>query len=146
MYLAAMGLRGLSLASRLPNLLLLVLVGLGLSLNNTRAAVEALLKIPSPFERTPKFSRQAPQENPAYRLPRTRVAWLELLLCLYAAALLVFAVGQGSWGLAFWLALYAAGCACIAVLGFAQSRAGLRRQETSPEALPVSMNPNPGQD
>ncbi|MDX1994686.1 MAG: glycosyltransferase [bacterium] len=63
---------------------LLIAVGSGVSLNNTVAVIEALLRRPSIFKRTPKFSDQAWTHN-RYAL---RLEWtfgLEVALALYTA-------------------------------------------------------------
>jgi len=149
MYMSSMGLRGLPFSRRLFNLLMLVLVGMGLSLNNSRAVGEALLAIRSPFNRTPKYNlhdRSSPQSTLDYLLPRDGSLWVELALSIYAFILLLLAVRHGNWGLVFWLSLFSAGYAYIAGLGFQQAYSAKRPASPIKETFPATQSPNPGQD
>jgi hypothetical protein len=132
MYMAAMGVRKVTFPRRLFNLLMLVLLGMGLSLNNTRAVGEALLGVQTPFKRTPKYNlhnRQNAVNYLDYLLPKDGSVWIELLVGFYAFGLLVVAVSHGNWGLSFWLLLISAGYTYITVINFKQSFA-----EKQPEA------------
>src|SRR5438067_4853350 len=72
----------------------LMALGIGLTLTNTRAVLEALLGIQSPFKRTPKYRVQSKADRALGQKYRRRlglVPWLELLvgsyfilMCLYA--------------------------------------------------------------
>jgi hypothetical protein len=149
MYMSSMGLHGLPITRRLFNLLMLVLVGMGLSLNNSRAVGEALFAIRSPFNRTPKYNlkdRPGPQKTLDYLLPRDGSIWIELALSVYAFVLLLLAVQYGNWGLVFWLSLFSAGYAYIAGLGFHQSLSNKRSLPTTQDTFPVASSSNPGQD
>jgi cellulose synthase/poly-beta-1,6-N-acetylglucosamine synthase-like glycosyltransferase len=149
MYLTSMSLRGVSFARKLFNLLMLVLLGMGLSLNNSRAVGEALLSIRSPFNRTPKYNldnRAAHKKSLDYLLPRDRILWLELSLSIYALVLLGLAVQRGNWGLVFWLSLFSAGYAYISGLGIQQYLSERRPETAAKEAFPVPSTHNPGQD
>jgi hypothetical protein len=103
---------------------LLVALGTGLSLSNSRAVVEALLRIESDFKRTPKFAviDHSPQwQSSTYVLPRHPVVWLELLLALYALGLFGWALVTGIWWLAPWMLLYTCGFGYVAGLTFIQA-------------------------
>jgi hypothetical protein len=124
LYWTAMQTKSLPLRSRLGRLALLIAVGTGLSLNNTRAVGEALLKIKSEFKRTPKFAvthRAERWQTSTYALPREPVVWLELALTLYAWGLLVWVITWGIWWLIPWLLLYAGGYSYISGLAFVQA-------------------------
>lgn len=149
MYMSSMGLGGVPFTRRLFNLLMLVLVGLGLSLNNSRALGEALFAIRSPFNRTPKYNlkdQASPQKSLDYLLPRDGSLWIELALSIYAFILLLLAVRHGNWGLVFWLSLFSTGYAYIAGLGFKQSFSARRPVPGAQDIFPVTSPPNPGQD
>lgn len=149
MYMTSMGLRGLPFTRKLFNLLMLVLVGMGLSLNNSRAVGEALLSIRSPFNRTPKYNlnnRTISQKSLDYLLPRDGSLWIELALSIYAFVLLLLAVRYGNWGLVFWLSLFSAGYAYISVLGFQQALSVRRPAPPAEDTFPVTSVQNPGQD
>ncbi|MFC1923519.1 cellulose synthase family protein [Chloroflexota bacterium] len=124
MYMATMGVRKVPFPRRLFNLLMLVLLGMGLSFNNTRAVGEALVGVQTPFKRTPKYNlhnRQNATNYLDYLLPKDGSVWIELLVGLYAFGLLVVAVSHGNWGLAFWLSLISAGYTYNTVISFKQS-------------------------
>jgi hypothetical protein len=154
MYMTAMGERNLPFVKRLFNLLMLVLLGMGLSLNNSRAVGEALLDIQSPFKRTPKYnlhnSKNA-EKYLDYLQSKDASVWIEVLVGIYAGALLVLAISYGNWGLVFWLSLITAGYAYITVISFKQSFAKKQpeRSSTTRKVFRISTpttSPNPGQD
>ncbi len=121
MYTIAMAEQNKPYTERLANLMMLVLLGMGLSLNNTRAVLEGVLGIQSSFQRTPKFNLQGRERNSQtsdYLLPRDWAAWLETILALYTAGLLVYTLLNGVWGLVVWLSLYCAGYLYITSLNF----------------------------
>src|SRR5258707_3877334 len=64
----------------------LMALGIGLTLTNTRAVIEALLGVKSAFKRTPKYRVQSKAYKvmgQKYRLRLGLVPWLELLLGSY---------------------------------------------------------------
>jgi cellulose synthase/poly-beta-1,6-N-acetylglucosamine synthase-like glycosyltransferase len=114
----------LPLSSRLGRLSLLIALGTGLSLNNTRAVLEAVLNIQSDFKRTPKFAVTHQSERwqtSTYALPRDPAVWLELVLAVYAVGLLGWSISWGIWWLIPWLTMYAGGYSHIAGLAFVQA-------------------------
>ena len=124
MYMSSMGKRNEPFLRRLFNLLMLVLLGMGLSLNNTRAVGEALLGIQTPFKRTPKYNlhnRQNAEKYLDYLLPKDGSVWIEALMGIYASGLLFVALSHGNWGLVFWLSLISGGYAYITIISFKQS-------------------------
>ena len=124
LYWTAMRHKSWSLPTRFGRLAVLVGLGTGLAVNNTRAVVEAMFGLDSEFKRTPKFavtSRSAVWQDSSYVLPRDPAAWLELLLCLYAITLLVWTISQGFWWLIPWLLMYAGGYGYVAGLAFVQA-------------------------
>lgn len=64
-------------------------LGIGLSVNNGKAVLEALVGIKTDFLRTPKFkieSRKDSWKKKTYRPPSSRVHFIELLLAVYFTA------------------------------------------------------------
>ncbi len=119
-YLASQWAQGLSLRQTLVRLPALMALGIGISVTNTRAVVEAVLGRPSPFLRTPKYN--GARSSAADPLLGRRVfpaGTLELLmgtlmvLCLAAA----FVRPQTIVGVPF-LLLFAAGYLGIGLPGF----------------------------
>ena len=124
MYWVAMGHEGKSRLERISNLAMLVVMGMGLSLNNTRAVAEALIGKQSSFLRTPKFNirgRNKTLHSSEYTLPIDPNAWIETLIALYAIGLFVYVISSGVWSLVLWLFLYASGYGYIASLNFRQN-------------------------
>jgi hypothetical protein len=121
----------------------LLSLGIGLSLNNGRAVVEALVGHPSAFERTPKYGvtrRAATVKSMAYALRHDWLSWLELSMAAYFGFGLWFAIDSGRFIAIPFLLLFLAGflyvglsslgrqidqlltvgsaCACLGLLGF----------------------------
>ena len=125
MYWIAMREQGRGYQERFSNLVMLVFLGAGLSLNNTRAVGEALLGKQSSFLRTPKFDlrgRKKQEQSSSYLLPRDANVWIESLLALYAALLFVYAVTAGLWSIVPWLLMYVGGFSYVSGLNIIQSR------------------------
>jgi cellulose synthase/poly-beta-1,6-N-acetylglucosamine synthase-like glycosyltransferase len=154
MYITAMGERNLPFLRRLFNLLMLMLLGMGLSLNNTRAVGEALLGIQTPFNRTPKYNfqnRQNAQKSLDYLLPKDGGVWIEVMMGIYSAGLLLVALSRGIWGLVFWLSLISGGYTYISIISFKQSLEGKQPGSSSSvsEVFRISSqttSSNAGQD
>jgi hypothetical protein len=110
--------------ARLRQLALLLALGTGLSVNNTRAAIEAIFRIRSAFKRTPKFAvtdKQRHWQTSSYALPKDHTAWVELALAVYATVLLVYSLSIGMWWVVLWLILYSFSYSYIASLAFVQA-------------------------
>jgi cellulose synthase/poly-beta-1,6-N-acetylglucosamine synthase-like glycosyltransferase len=117
---------------RLGRLIMLVVLGMGLSVNNTRAVLEALLGIKSGFKRTPKFAVTDEQRTwfgSSYALPNDSMIWVEGVLLLFALFLIVWSLVHGMWWLIGWLLLYAAGYG--AMIGLVLAQAQPNRGETA---------------
>lgn len=83
--------------SRIKYLPCLMSIGLGISLNNARAVLEALLGHRTPFYRTPKYRIEQPADTwrgKRYRISRTWMPLAELLLGVYFAGLIGFCARQ----------------------------------------------------
>lgn len=114
----------LSSPSKLGRLGILIALGTGLSLNNTRAVLEAIFGVSSEFKRTPKFavtSQFNQWHSSTYALPRNPTAWIELALAIYSMGLLIWSLSLGVWWLILWLSLYAGGYSYVAGLSFVQA-------------------------
>lgn len=127
LYWVALKSDGKTIPKRLSSLPLLVVLGMGLSLNNSRAVFEALIGKPSSFLRTPKFNIQGKNSavksgGSEYLLPIDPSAWVEILFALYTIGLLVYVLVHGVWGLVIWLLLYSSGYIMIASQNFRQRR------------------------
>jgi cellulose synthase/poly-beta-1,6-N-acetylglucosamine synthase-like glycosyltransferase len=124
------------LRDRLRILPLLILLGFGLSLNNSIAVIQGLLGHGGEFHRTPKFNlperraaqAAAPGDRPrggwigsAYALPHSPMVWGELALAVYALVTII--ILWPTFGLAVvpWMSIYVAGFAYVAGLSMIQT-------------------------
>jgi cellulose synthase/poly-beta-1,6-N-acetylglucosamine synthase-like glycosyltransferase len=81
---------------------MLMAVGIGISLNNARGVLEALLGVTSPFERTPKYGITHASAHPgwtlsAYRLKNWLMPLLGLGMGLYFLAVLYLCIEEDLW-------------------------------------------------
>ncbi len=120
--------------TRLRSLPMLMLIGTGIAVSNTRAVIEAFLGIDSPFVRTPKDAvtdAQPLRRAGAYRLPLD-------LLPLFEAAM----AGWSAWGLVLYLSaekyligpfllLYACGFGYVAWVSATETLRRLLKRRTS---------------
>jgi len=113
-----------NLRQRISHMIALLILGLGLSLNNTRAVIEALLGVKSAFLRTPKYNLQhnaSRVHSNAYTLRRDPTLWIETLSALYAMSLATYFFWGGIWRLGIWILVYGMGFTYIAGMGYIQS-------------------------
>jgi hypothetical protein len=96
------------IARRVP---FLMAVGIGLSINNSRAVIEALVGKNSEFRRTPKYNLRAGERLTArrYRGGVSVDTWIELILALYFAVAIGATIARGLWGAVPFLLLFGAG-------------------------------------
>jgi hypothetical protein len=129
---------------RLGALPLLILAGIGVSLNNAWAVLKALLGVRQGFLRTPKFAVRRGEDSwagSAYALGLDPLIWGELALAAYSVALLF--VPRFSWGLAPWVVLYAGGFGYLAGASLVQAlflRRWQREQRAPGRRLPFRQS------
>ena len=137
MYWTAMHSQGTPVRRRIGRIMVMLGLGTGLSVNNSRAVCEALLGVRSPFKRTPKFAVTRAADDwrtSAYVLPSDPTVWAELVLAVYAISLRVHTILHGIWWLLPWLSLYSGGYTYIAFLSIRQAwekRGALRHRLTA---------------
>jgi cellulose synthase/poly-beta-1,6-N-acetylglucosamine synthase-like glycosyltransferase len=86
--------------------------GIGLSVNNARAVLEAVFGQESPFARTPKYRVETAGDEwkqRRYRGNASFVPYLELALGLYCSVMLFYAVANGIFGTLLFIALFQIG-------------------------------------
>lgn len=113
------GLRGLKY---LP---ILMSLGIGMSVNNSHAVLQALLNSPSDFTRTPKLGVRAPREawtHKRYRGNRTWMPLVELGLGLYLTVAITFVIQRGIWFSLPFLVLFQAGFLYVGLMSAFQGR------------------------
>ena len=124
LYLVAQSERGAGWWRELRFAPFLLLLGMGLALNNSVAMGRAFLGQQGSFQRTPKFAVRRGGDrwqDSAYALRYPRLVWCELLLAAFAMLCAVLAAGGAARPLSFWLVLYAASYSCVAVLSLTQA-------------------------
>ncbi len=135
---------------RLAYFPLLALLGTGIALNNTQAALQALLRRPSGFARTPKFRLEGGQgrwERSDYRLSVDWTVVGEVLLSLYALLTMAVAWRSGNGYALPFLALYAVGFGLTAWLGVWQGWVvPARSRRRFPTVPSLTYGCPPGQD
>ena len=118
--------------------------GIGLTLTNTRAVLEALFGIKSAFKRTPKYRVQSKADRALGQKYRRRlglVPWLELLVGCYFALLCWYAYSSGNyWTLPF-LLLFVMGYWCTGLMSLLQGRLDHLsvKHEAHTKPFPVSV-------
>ena len=104
----------------------LMAVGIGISINNARAAIRGLRATRDEFRRTPKYALAgvAPASLAArkYRAGRGLDTWIELALGTYFVGLIAGALFLRLWGAVPFLTLFAGGYLYTGWLTLAQSR------------------------
>jgi cellulose synthase/poly-beta-1,6-N-acetylglucosamine synthase-like glycosyltransferase len=120
--------------ARLKILPMLMVLGTGIAVSNTRAVFEALLGIRSGFVRTPKAnltSARPTLDSGGYRLPIDPLFLLELALAGYAVWGLVLYMQHGKWLIGPFLLLYACG---FGTVGFLSAKEALGRLRSGPSS------------
>jgi cellulose synthase/poly-beta-1,6-N-acetylglucosamine synthase-like glycosyltransferase len=111
-------------------LLLLILLGGGVALSNTRAVVEGWLGVDNTFQRTPKFrveNRNDRWQESAYRLPLQWIVLGELGLAFYGLAALWAALANRHFFAAPFMLMYALGFGYVGLQGMWDGRGDLGR-------------------
>jgi len=101
----------------------LMAIGIGLSINNSRAVLEALTGHSSAFHRTPKYNLRS-GESAAGRRYRGRInpdTWIELSLGAYFTVATAAAIAEGLWGAVPFLSLFLVGYSFTAVATIVQT-------------------------
>jgi cellulose synthase/poly-beta-1,6-N-acetylglucosamine synthase-like glycosyltransferase len=116
------------LIDRLHVLPLLILLGFGLSLNNSVAVIEGLFGQGGEFHRTPKFNlhqrgeeQRGSWSGSAYALPHSPLVWGELALAGYAFATIFLLWPTLGLAVLPWMSIYIAGFLYVAGLSFIQT-------------------------
>jgi cellulose synthase/poly-beta-1,6-N-acetylglucosamine synthase-like glycosyltransferase len=109
----------------------LMAVGIGLSLNNARAVLEAIFNHKSEFVRTPKFGLRERGESwgkAKYRAWRGLIPYLELVFGLYFSILLVRAADNAQWTSLPFIMIFAIGFLYVGLMSLMQNGARLFRR------------------
>ena len=105
----------------------LMALGIGLTITNTKAVIEALIGKQSAFARTPKYrviSRQDKIGATKYRKRLGWVPWVELLIGAYFASTIYYAVENENYITVPFLLLFVLGYWCTGLMSLLQGRFG----------------------
>lgn len=120
---------------------LLVMLGTGVAANNSRAIIEGLFGLRSPFQRTPKTGVERRgrhwQDGTPERIDLDLTTWIELALSAYAVASGVLVLLDGNWLGVFFLAIYACGFGWVGGLTLWQARTHRHRRRVQPPLRPA---------
>jgi hypothetical protein len=119
----------------------LMALGIGLSVNNAHAVIEALFNEQSGFARTPKLGVTDRADAWKHKKYRARVSWMpavELGLGLYLSAAIAFVIERGIWFSLPFLVLFQAGFLYVGLTSALEGRG--RATELKPGAeAPLSI-------
>jgi cellulose synthase/poly-beta-1,6-N-acetylglucosamine synthase-like glycosyltransferase len=113
--------------TRLKYLPFLMSIGIGLSVNNTKAVFEALFDKKSDFERTPKYGIERESDDwlgKKYRQVFTIQPLIEIALGLYFTATVFYALANGIYGTLPFLVLFQIGFLYTGLLSVVQQFGG----------------------
>ena len=103
----------------------LMMIGTGIAVVNSRAWIEAVLGIQSTFKRTPKYRIESKKdklkERMKYTLPLDRMSFLELFMGIYSLVLIYFSITTGRAFILPFLILYASGFFYVSFLSVIES-------------------------
>jgi cellulose synthase/poly-beta-1,6-N-acetylglucosamine synthase-like glycosyltransferase len=115
----------------------LMALGLGLTITNAKAVIEALLGVKSPFARTPKYRVESKKDKPITRKYRRRlgwVPWIELLIGVYFAITIYYAVINENYLTVPFLCIFVLGYWYTGLMSLLQGR--FERKQPQPETQP----------
>jgi cellulose synthase/poly-beta-1,6-N-acetylglucosamine synthase-like glycosyltransferase len=125
----------------------LMALGIGLTVTNTKAVMEALFGIKSAFVRTPKYRvAQKGEKSQAakYRKRLKLTPWIELLLGFYFLAAILYTFSNHNYFTAPFLILFVLGYWYTGLMSLLQGRferwrTGVSPDESSPKPFPVGV-------
>ncbi len=123
---------------------LLMALGIGLTVTNTRAVLEALVGKQTAFARTPKYRVESKKDKVGAKKYRKRlgwVPWIELLIGTYFALAIVYAIDNENYVTVPFLLLFVIGYWVTGLMSLLQGRfAGLSvGPETHTKPFPVGV-------
>jgi glycosyl transferase family 2 len=120
----------------------LMALGIGLTITNTKAVIEALIGKESAFARTPKYSVISKQDKVGAKKYRKRlgwVPWLELLVGTYFALTVYYAVENENYITVPFLMLFVVGYWYTGLMSLLQGRFGSASVKTTAHTKPFPV-------
>ncbi len=126
--------------SRIVAMPALLAIGIGLTVNQTKAVIEALAGHRSEFVRTPKFAVKAggAWASRLYRGSRGLVAFAELVLAVYFTVSVVYAIREGLWGSIPFLVIFVSGFWYVSLMSLLQGRMMPSAEPAAPSTAVLS--------
>jgi cellulose synthase/poly-beta-1,6-N-acetylglucosamine synthase-like glycosyltransferase len=127
---------------------LLMALGIGLTVTNSKAVMEALLGIKSPFARTPKYrvaKKGEKSQAAVYRKRLVLAPWIELVLGCYFLLAILYTFTNHNYFTAPFLILFVIGYWYTGLMSLLQGRferwrsGGANTDESSPKPFPVGV-------
>jgi len=123
---------------------LLMALGIGLTITNTRAVLEALVGKQTSFVRTPKYRVETKKDKVGATKYRKRlgwIPWIEIAIGCYFALTVYYAIDNENYFTVPFLLLFVVGYWCTGLMSLLQGRlAGLQvGQETHSKPFPVGV-------
>ena len=125
----------------------LMAIGIGLTVTNTKAVMEALFGIKSAFVRTPKYrvaGKGEKSQAAKYRKRLKLIPWIELLLGFYFLAAIIYTFTNHNYFTAPFLILFVCGYWYTGLMSLLQGRfehwrSGVNTDESSAKPFPVGV-------
>jgi cellulose synthase/poly-beta-1,6-N-acetylglucosamine synthase-like glycosyltransferase len=126
----------------------LMALGIGLTVTNTKAVMEALFGLKSPFVRTPKYrvaKRGEKSQAAKYRKRLLLAPWIEMLLGAYFFIAILYTFSNHNYFTAPFLILFVIGYWYTGLMSLLQGRferwrsGGANTDESSPKPFPVGV-------
>src|SRR5579871_5997704 len=125
----------------------LMALGIGLTVTNSKAVMEAVFGIKSAFARTPKYrvTKKGEKSQAAKYRKRLKLApWIELLLGFYFLAAIIYTFTNQNYFTAPFLILFVIGYWYTGLMSLLQGRferwrTGVNTDESSPKPFPVGV-------
>jgi hypothetical protein len=117
-------------------------LGIGLTITNTKAVIEALIGKESAFARTPKYHVESKKDKVGATKYRKRlgwVPWLELLIGTYFALTIVYAVENENFVTIPFLLLFVVGYWYTGLMSLLQGRFGGASVSTTTHTKPFPV-------
>ncbi|MGQ9896417.1 MAG: cellulose synthase family protein [Acidobacteriota bacterium] len=131
--------------SKWKNLLLIYLamaIGVGISISNAKAVLEAMLGIQSGFVRTPKYAIDDTTQEKSWQQKKYRrtMGWLPLLeigMALYFGFTIIYAIHSEIWGVLPFLSIFVIGYGYVGIASFLNGL-GVRKEVKLPGSNQLS--------
>jgi hypothetical protein len=117
-------------------------LGIGLTITNTKAVLEAIIGKKSAFARTPKYRVESKKDKigaTKYRKRLGWIPWIELLVGTYFALTVYYAIDNENYITVPFLLLFVFGYWCTGLMSLLQGRFGRGSRQTTAHTKPFPV-------